>query len=158
MKNNHEKTVSTKIKNSIFYFLLFILPKNFISLLVGKILSVAWPKSINLFLLRNFIKIFSINSNEAEKNIEDYESIQEFFCRRLGEGTRKISQKSNVVISPCDGVVSEFGLIENGRLLQVKGKYYQLSELLGCPKRAAHFEGGHFCTIYLSPRDYHRFH
>jgi phosphatidylserine decarboxylase len=43
-------------------------------------------------------------------------------------------------------------------LLQVKGRPYSLGALLGDDASAERFEGGSYATIYLSPRDYHRFH
>ncbi len=148
----------TTVKDSIFYVLLFLLPKNLASHLMGKLVSINWPKSINNWIIRRFIAIFSIDANEAEKTIDAYPSLQEFFIRKLKPGLRTVSQADNVIISPCDGLMSEAGLIEQGRLLQVKGKYYGVSDLLSCPKLAQRFEGGYFCAIYLSPKDYHRFH
>jgi phosphatidylserine decarboxylase len=63
------------------------------------------------------------------------------------------------VLCPADGGVSAIGAIDAGTLLQAKGRRYSLSTLLGGdPARAALFEDGHFVTVYLSPRDYHRVH
>lgn len=146
------------IKNSIFYVLLFLVPKNVVSQIMGQLVSIRWPKKVNRWLIKGFINIFKINIDEAEKNIDEYPSIQEFFIRRLKPGLRLISNKSDAMISPCDGYLSESGLIENGRLLQIKGKYYGVTELLGSQELAQKFEGGYYATIYLSPRDYHRFH
>jgi phosphatidylserine decarboxylase len=42
--------------------------------------------------------------------------------------------------------------------MQVKGRDYRLSELLCDKKWADDLEGGTYVTLYLSPRDYHRFH
>jgi phosphatidylserine decarboxylase len=60
---------------------------------------------------------------------------------------------------PVDGAVSQFGTIESGRLIQAKGHDYTAQELLGGDASlAGQFDGGQFITIYLSPRDYHRYH
>ena len=40
----------------------------------------------------------------------------------------------------------------------VKGSEYDVGALLGDPADAARFEGGWYCIVYLSPRDYHRVH
>ena len=46
-----------------------------------------------------------------------------------------------------------------GRIFQAKGHDYTASALLGGDAAlAAHFHGGHFATLYLSPKDYHRIH
>jgi phosphatidylserine decarboxylase len=55
--------------------------------------------------------------------------------------------------------VSQLGDIDQGTIIQAKGKLYSVSELLGeSPELAKRFHGGKFITIYLSPRDYHRIH
>lgn len=63
------------------------------------------------------------------------------------------------IVSPVDGCVSELGPIEAGQIVQAKGRYYTVNELLACdPERADLFQNGQFATLYLSPKDYHRIH
>jgi phosphatidylserine decarboxylase len=58
-----------------------------------------------------------------------------------------------------DGAVSQVGAIEAGQIVQAKGhRYTALALLGGDAELAARFQDGHFATIYLSPRDYHRIH
>jgi phosphatidylserine decarboxylase len=58
-----------------------------------------------------------------------------------------------------DGVISQIGKIEGGKIFQAKNYNYDLVTLLGgSQSRAKPFENGLFTTIYLSPRDYHRIH
>jgi phosphatidylserine decarboxylase len=40
----------------------------------------------------------------------------------------------------------------------VKGRPYQVDELVGDAEEAKRYEGGQGCVVYLSPRDYHRVH
>jgi phosphatidylserine decarboxylase len=61
-------------------------------------------------------------------------------------------------VSPVDGIVGRFGVIERGRAIQAKGLDYSIGDLLGDPRAAGRYEGGSFITIYLSPRHYHRIH
>ena len=61
-------------------------------------------------------------------------------------------------MSPCDGRWGAAGAVEGGLLLQLKGRPYALADLLGSPEDARRFEGGAYATLYLAPRDYHRFH
>jgi phosphatidylserine decarboxylase len=49
-------------------------------------------------------------------------------------------------------------VIGAGAVFHVKGRRYDVAELLGDPGAAGELEGGHFAVIYLSPRDYHRVH
>ena len=60
---------------------------------------------------------------------------------------------------PVDGAISQFGAISGERIFQAKGHDYTVTALLGGDAAlAAHFHGGHFATLYLSPKDYHRIH
>jgi phosphatidylserine decarboxylase len=55
--------------------------------------------------------------------------------------------------------VSQFGAIERDQIFQAKGHHYSTTALVGGDAAlAAEFENGHFATIYLSPKDYHRIH
>ncbi len=56
-------------------------------------------------------------------------------------------------------IESQIGKIEQNLLLQAKGMNFNLQSLLGGSIEDAQlFENGHFATIYLSPKDYHRVH
>jgi phosphatidylserine decarboxylase len=58
-----------------------------------------------------------------------------------------------------DGAISQFGALDGERLFQAKGHHYTATALVGGDAALARqFEGGHFATLYLSPRDYHRIH
>jgi len=62
------------------------------------------------------------------------------------------------VNSPVDGRIIASGRITTGLAIQAKGLPYRVAELLKHDRGAARFEGGHFLTLYLSPKDYHRIH
>jgi phosphatidylserine decarboxylase len=62
-------------------------------------------------------------------------------------------------VCPVDGRISQFGHIQGDQIFQAKGHRYSTQALLGGDANlAAQFENGHFATLYLSPRDYHRIH
>ncbi|MGO3741715.1 archaetidylserine decarboxylase [Kerstersia sp.] len=108
-------------------------------------------------LIRAFIYRHGIDLREAARpSPADYLSFNDFFTRHLRPGMRPIANASWV--SPADGIVSQLGAIHGGQLIQAKQQAYSVSELLGDPVLARRFEGGHFTTVYLSPRDYHRVH
>jgi phosphatidylserine decarboxylase len=63
------------------------------------------------------------------------------------------------VISPVDGVISQMDSIHSSSFLHAKNHSFQLNELLASHlDKVALFKHGLFCTLYLSPRDYHRIH
>lgn len=60
---------------------------------------------------------------------------------------------------PADGKISQIGKIDDQLLLQAKGHYFELADLLAEDKELVdHFKNGDFVITYLSPRDYHRVH
>ncbi|MFK7976596.1 MAG: archaetidylserine decarboxylase, partial [Halioglobus sp.] len=92
-----------------------------------------------------------------EPDYTQYASFNEFFTRPLRDGARPIADAE--VVCPADGAISQMGTINEGLLLQAKGRYYTVEELLGGDaERAAEFDRGEFATVYLSPKDYHRVH
>lgn len=109
-------------------------------------------------LISRFIKKYGVNMQEAVKeNIEDYTCFNDFFIRNLKPECRPIA--TDGIISPVDGRVSEIGTIKDGQLLQAKGRYYSVRELLASDESiSSQFNSGCFTTIYLSPKDYHRIH
>jgi len=106
-----------------------------------------------------FSKVFSIPVEEAEKTPDQYGSLNDFFTRKLKVDVRPMDTDPNSIVSPADGRVAAFGEIKNGQLIQAKGVFFTIWNLLGIPREETErFEGGRFITIYLSPRDYHRVH
>lgn len=138
--------------------LLRFLPKNLISRLFGGFAARRRPRWMVRLVNRWWARHFEVDLAEAEHPIEHYDSLLAFFTRRLKNGARPLAQESDVIVSPVDGRVGAFGKIEDGRLLQAKGLDYSLASLLGSEEAAVAFKNGHFCTLYLSPRDYHRIH
>jgi len=109
-------------------------------------------------LIGPFAKVFRIATNEAEKDIEEYANLNDFFTRRLKPGARPIDENPHILVSPVDGAVSFSGQCIQNRLIQIKGIYFDLFGLLRDGPMSKHFEDGQYATLYLSPQDYHRVH
>lgn len=106
-----------------------------------------------------FNSIYEPNLNEArENNLKDYSSLNDFFIRKIKEESRTIDKDIHQIGSPVDGVISKFGHIKEGQLIQAKGINYFLEDLVSSDSEAKKFKNGYFVTIYLSPKDYHRIH
>lgn len=110
--------------------------------------------------MRWFIRRYQVDMALAERNeITVYEHFNDFFTRALKPEVRPVCEDLHDVACPADGTVSAFGALHEDTIVQAKGMHYSLCELLGGDEqRALPFRGGHFATIYLSPRDYHRVH
>ena len=135
-----------------------LIPKNALSRLAGRFVSVRWPGPLQRLQIRAFARVFRVDLDEVKDPIASFACLQDFFVRELVDGARPIPQDPGAFVSPCDGAWGESGRVEEGMLLQVKGRSYSLASLLGDEAQALSYEGGWFATIYLSPRDYHRFH
>jgi phosphatidylserine decarboxylase len=133
-------------------------PQRALSQMIGWGATRALPSAVRVPLLRSFARQYGIDVDEAEKPIEAYDGLQEFFTRRLRAGARPIAADPDLVVSPADGTVVEAGTIRPGMLLDAKDACFSLTELVADAAVARRLDGGSFCVTYLSPRDYHRVH
>ncbi len=135
----------------------YLLPKQALTALAGKFAS-AQAGALTTSVIRWFVGRYGVNMAEAANpDIAGYASFNEFFTRPLKEGARPLADAD--FICPVDGAISQFGAIERDRIFQAKGYAYTTAALVGGDAAlAARFENGHFATLYLSPKDYHRIH
>lgn len=143
-----------KMKNKLTKEFLSLLPQKMISKQIGKIMKSSFSKK----LIKLYAQHYQIDIREAEKPFSEYKNLTEFFTRHLKKEARMIDNGKDTIISPVDGTISQMGKIENGKILQVKGIDYTVSDLLGEKEKSQTYENGQFVTIYLSPSDYHRIH
>jgi phosphatidylserine decarboxylase len=134
-----------------------LLPKQTLTSLMGW-LAGARGGAATTAAIRAFVQRYGVNMAEAaQPDVAAYPTFNEFFTRALKPGARPLAQAD--LICPVDGAISQFGAIEGDRIFQAKGHHYTAQALVGGDGAlAAHFHGGLFATLYLSPRDYHRIH
>ncbi|WP_288677425.1 archaetidylserine decarboxylase [uncultured Aggregatibacter sp.] len=137
----------------------YIMPQLYLTQLAGWFAQQKWG-AVTHFVIKVFAKKYNVDMNEAKKeNFSDYESFNQFFIRELKDDARKINENPTALCLPADGRVSQIGHIDDERLLQAKGHFFSLSDLLAGDEELVNtFKNGEFATIYLSPRDYHRVH
>ena len=133
------------------------LPQAGLSRGLGRLADVRIPRTLRRTILGRAASMLGIDLDEAELPLEEYGSLNELFVRRLRPGARSWQNDPRTMGSPVDGILGQLGHIDDGRLMQAKGRHYRVDELLGGTD-AARFRGGSFCTLYLSPRHYHRIH
>lgn len=143
----------------LFIVVQYLIPQHLLSRLVARLADSRVPWIKNTFI-DWFRKQYNVDMSEAlEPDPHAYPSFNDFFTRGLRPGAREIDPTPGAIVSPVDGAFSQFGLVEQGSIVQAKGHTYTALELLGADKAVAErFDGGHFATIYLAPRDYHRIH
>ncbi len=134
-----------------------LLPKQALTRVAGA-LAAGRAGAATTALIRWFIARYGVDMGEAaQPDPAAYASFNDFFTRALRADARPLAPTG--LLCPVDGAISQFGRIQGDSIFQAKDHAYTASALLGGDSAlAAHFHGGHFATLYLSPRDYHRIH
>ncbi|OGT51770.1 MAG: phosphatidylserine decarboxylase [Gammaproteobacteria bacterium RIFCSPHIGHO2_12_FULL_42_13] len=136
-------------------FLQSLFPQCLLSRLVGKLADKRFG-FLTRFFIQAFIRRYKVNLDEAAiSDFRSFHTFNEFFTRLLKPEVRSIPE-GDAIISPVDGCVSECGYAAKDQILQAKGAYFSINQLL--VGDAAAFDNGAFLTAYLSPKDYHHFH
>ncbi|KAF0806137.1 phosphatidylserine decarboxylase [Alcanivorax sp. S71-1-4] len=143
----------------LFVLLQYLVPQHLLSRLVGWCArsEIPWIKTT---FINQFSNRFDIDLSEAViEDPDQFPSFNAFFTRALKDGARPIAPEADDIACPADGTISQLGKLRGSDVLQAKGQYYSVYELLGGDSAlASEFSNGHFATVYLSPRDYHRVH
>jgi phosphatidylserine decarboxylase len=135
----------------------YLLPKQALTSFAGRVAG-AQGGAMTTRLIRWFVGKYGVNMTEAaNSDIASYASFNDFFTRPLRDGMRPLAPADYV--SPVDGAISQFGAIDDHKILQAKGHQFTTAELVGGDQAlASHFQHGSFANLYLSPKDYHRIH
>lgn len=102
--------------------------------------------------------LFADDLRLEEAASTEFRSLHEVFIRELRPGARAIDPSPDVMVSPCDAIVGEFGRLQGLECLQAKGFPYSLLDLLGDPALVERHRDGQFITLRLQANMYHRFH
>jgi phosphatidylserine decarboxylase len=135
----------------------YVLPKKALTHMAGRLASLHGGAATTRFIAW-FVQRYGVNMGEAANpDIASYPTFNAFFSRPLKPGARPLAKAD--LICPVDGAISQFGPIRQDQVFQAKGHAYSTRALVGGDAAlAAQFEDGHFATLYLSPKDYHRIH
>ncbi len=145
------------LSDRLFVLLQHVLPKQALTAFAGRM---AWVKggALTTRFIAWFVGRYGVNMAEAANpDLASYPTFNEFFTRPLKPGARPLADAD--LICPVDGAISQIGPIQRDQIFQAKGHHYSTQALVGGDALlAAQFQDGHFATIYLSPKDYHRIH
>lgn len=129
-------------------------PSRLLSKFIVKIATTKFPKFIQCFINKMYVKIFKIDMEIFEpENPCEYETLNDLFIRH--KKYIEFYEDEDIVVSPSDSLVIAHGDIEDNYVYQIKGKKYKIEELI--PYKTQ-INNGYFVNLYLSPSDYHRFH
>jgi phosphatidylserine decarboxylase len=135
----------------------YLLPKRALTVLMGE-LARARGGALTTHVIRWFIARYRVNMAEAANpDPAAYASFNDFFTRALTPGARPLARAD--LVCPVDGAISQCGAIDGDAILQAKGHSYTVQALVGGDADLTRpLLNGHFATLYLSPKDYHRIH
>lgn len=148
----------SRLKDYLFAWMQYPLPHHLLSLLM--LALTRWQNRVFLNQFTPwFIKQYKVDMTIAQnEDWKSYSSFNHFFTRSIKPEHRPICSVDNIA-SPVDACVSQADKITSGSIIQAKNFNYSIQTLLGGQsKYIQHFQNGHFTTLYLSPRDYHRIH
>jgi phosphatidylserine decarboxylase len=129
------------------------------SRLFGRLADARLPGPLLRGLIAAWVRAYGVDMSEAAAPASSFRTFNQFFTRALRPGVRPVAKAADVLVSPCDArVYTQGALGEDGRIDQVKGRTYTVSELLDSAQRAEGFARGFQATLYLSPAMYHRVH
>ncbi|EDO14296.1 hypothetical protein Kpol_139p1 [Vanderwaltozyma polyspora DSM 70294] len=130
----HSSKSISILNNSWLFFLYSTLPLNYVSRLWGEINHITVPILLRPIFYKTYAFFTGSNLNEmVDKDLTHYENLAEFFYREIDTTLRPVFPGEDVVTSPADGRVLQFGVIDaqTGQIQQVKGMSYSVTEFLG---------------------------
>lgn len=143
---------------TLFTSLQQIVPQQKLSQLAGRLAESRHPV-VKRAIIRSFAKAYGITLDDYEReSLNAYDSFNDFFTRELKADARHLDLTENGILSPADGVISQLGAIDKHKVLQAKGRYYDIGQLLADNDDGNYFKDGSFATVYLAPSNYHRVH
>lgn len=130
--------------------ILNLVNKRFVSKLAGFYMNT----HMSTMHIKGFIKANNIDMGDYEE--KEFNSFNEFFSRKVKNGTRPFSKNKNDFIAPSDSKVLVYE-INKSKSFKIKGKDYSLDEILKNPDLASEYKNGYLIVFRLSVDDYHRY-
>lgn len=126
--------------------------------LISSLSGIFFDSRFSTKRIPGFIDSFGIDMSLCEKRTDEFKSFNEFFIRRLRPEARVFHKNPQLLLCPGDGRLKAWKDIDVKRLIQIKGSFYSLQELIGDETLASEYSGGVCLLLRLAPVDYHRFH
>ena len=128
-----------------------VVKRKFLSAWYGRIKDK--PSSVKS--IQGFVDELNIDMGEAVRSIDEFNSFNEFFYRKLKPEARPIGEG---LVSPADAKLIAFQSINEVNEFFVKGRKFTLKEYFQSDKMAKEYENSSLFIFRLAPNDYHRYH
>lgn len=96
------------------------------------------------------------NINLDDFILDDINSFNDFFSRKIKDGRRIIDMGPSHLISPCDSKASTYK-IDNDLILKIKNSCYKVKDLINNEELAKNYYNGTCLVLRLCVDDYHRY-
>ncbi|KAJ1733278.1 phosphatidylserine decarboxylase 1 [Coemansia biformis] len=109
------------------------LPLKAMSRVFGSFNEMEIPRALRRPLLSIYAGIFGCSLEEMkDPDLSHYPNLATFFYRELRDGARPVDTRDDAaVVSPSDGKILHFGVVEQREVEQVKGLTYSLDAFFG---------------------------
>ena len=132
------------------------IPRRALTLFMGRFSKIESPPVRWLSIKVWQLFASDLRLHEAKKS--HFNSLHDCFTRELKRGARTVDAGSDVLCSPCDAIVGEFGRVDRSKAIQAKGFPYTLNDLFADKAVARKYASSLFVTLRLKSSMYHRFH
>lgn len=128
--------------------------KPFISVKLSNLCGKFLDSRASKFLINKFVKKNNIDLSIYES--DDFKCFNDCFCRKLKPEHMKFSSDPDVLISPCDGLLSAYN-ISDDTVIPVKQSKYTVTSLLKDIELANKYKDGVCLVFRLCVDNYHRY-
>lgn len=125
---------------------------------MGRLADLTGPPALVRRAIDTFVRVYGVDLSEADIPPGGFQTFDDFFTRELLPGVRPLDDDEGAILCPADGRLLDSGPIDDRAMLTVKGRLYDVGELVGDRGDARRYEGGTYAVVYLAPPDYHRIH
>ena len=127
---------------------------------LSKLIGNLWTRPESKKLIPRFIKRMYVNTDELDKDISEFSSLNEFFARKIDLKKRPFEKggpSKRTIYSPSDGLVLLYSNLQQAYECFIKSEKFSLEEFLNHEKSLISMvNGGPMAIIRLQPKDIHR--
>ena len=129
-----DKAIRHVYGNAVGRFILRIFTQPIVSKAVGAFMDSRYSSP----LIEPFIKANNINTDDYI--MDDIDTYNKFFTRKIKDGKRLLDMNPKSFISPCDAKLSVYKL-DSDSVFEIKNSLYRASDLVKCKKLADKYNG-----------------
>lgn len=108
--------------------------------------------------IRSFVQKMNLNLEDSVRSLDDFNSFNDFFTRKIDLSKRPINPDSYVCIAPVDGKILVYPIVEPDMTFRIKRSTFNLRGFLRDEWLIEKFAGGSMIISRLCLTDYHHFH